>query len=71
MPTMKVEAPMITMVIRKVYLRSTISPGRPKTGAPKGAAGKPAAKAGGEKIIRVDSSYIEKNFNPMMAAREP
>ena len=41
---------MITMVIRKVYLRPTMSPRRPKKIAPKGRTKKPAAKASRAKM---------------------
>ncbi len=71
MPTRKVEAPMITMVTRKVYLRPTKSPRRPNTSAPKGRTRKPAAKASRAKMLRVVSSNIEKNFTPMIAASDP
>ncbi len=39
----KVLPPMITKVSKKVYLRPTISPMRPKTKAPNGRTTKPAA----------------------------
>jgi hypothetical protein len=71
MPTMKVEVPMITMVTRKVYLRPTRSPRRPKTSAPKGRTRKPAAKASRAKMLRVFGSNWLKNFAPMITARLP
>jgi len=70
-PTMKVEAPMITMVMRKVYLRPTRSPRRPNTSAPNGRTRKPAAKASRAKMLRALSGNWLKNFAPMIAASEP
>ena len=59
---------MIRMVMRKVYLRPTRSPSRPKTSAPNGRTRKPAAKASSAKMLRVASGYWQKNCAPMMAA---
>ena len=42
-PTSTVETPITTMVTRKVYLRPTRSPTRPKMMAPNGRTRKPAA----------------------------
>ena len=44
-PTRTVERPIVTMVTRKVYLRPTRSPMRPKISAPKGRTRNPAAYA--------------------------
>ena len=44
-PTRMVETPITVMVMRKVYLRPTRSPMRPKISAPKGRTRKPAAYA--------------------------
>ena len=52
-PTMNVDRPMIRIVIRKVYLRPTRSPMRPKTRAPNGRTMNPAAKASRAKMSRV------------------
>ena len=49
-PTTNVDNPMITIVIRNVYLRPTISPSRPNTSAPNGRTAKPAAKPSSVKI---------------------
>ena len=62
---------MITMVIRKVYLRPTRSPRRPNTSAPKGRTKKPAAKASSAKMKPVASFTPEKNCLVMTAASEP
>ena len=43
-PTSAVEAPISMMVIRKVRLRPTRSPSRPKTSAPSGRTANPAPK---------------------------
>jgi len=56
---------MIRMVMRKVYLRPTISPRRPKTRAPNGRTRKPAAKASSAKMLRVVSGYWLKKFAPI------
>ena len=68
---MKVDAPMITMVTRKVYLRPIMSPRRPKTSAPNGRTMKPAAKASSAKMKAVLGSVPAKNCLAMMAASEP
>ena len=52
---------MITMVIRKVYLRPTRSPSRPNTSAPNGRTKKPAAKASSAKMNAVVSLMPAKN----------
>ena len=62
---------MITMVIRKVYLRPIMSPRRPNTSAPKGRTMKPAAKASSAKMKAEVGSSPAKNCLPMMAASEP
>ena len=62
---------MITIVIRKVYLRPIRSPRRPKNKAPKGRTRKPAANASKANTLRVASGNDEKNWAPMMAASEP
>ncbi len=62
---------MITIVIRKVYLRPTRSPMRPKKRAPNGRTKNPAAKARSAKTLRVVTSKAEKNCAPMMTASEP
>ena len=68
---MKVDDPMMMMVIRKVYLRPTMSPIRPNTRAPKGRTRNPAANASSAKMLRVVSSYWPKNLAPITVAREP
>ena len=70
-PTMNVDEPMITMVIRKVYLRPTRSPSRPNTSAPKGRTRKPAANASNAKILRVPSGNWLKNLAPIIVAKDP
>ena len=70
-PTMKVDEPMMMMVIRKVYLRPTRSPIRPNTRAPNGRTRKPAANASSAKMLRVVRGTALKNWAPMTAAREP
>ena len=62
---------MITIVIRKVYLRPIMSPSRPNTSAPNGRTRKPAAKASSEKMVRDAGSSAEKNWLPMMTASVP
>ena len=62
---------MMTMVIKKVYLRPIMSPSMPNTSAPKGRTMKPAAKASNAKTFRVFSGKAVKNCAPMMAARAP
>src|ERR1700754_3955616 len=61
MPTMNVEAPMMMMVIRKVYLRPIMSPRRPNTSAPNGRTMKPAANASKAKMKAVLGSVPAKN----------
>ena len=70
-PTSAVEAPISTMVMRKVLLRPTRSPRRPKTMAPKGRTKKPAAKASRAKMKPVVSSTPEKNCREMIADSAP
>ena len=62
---------MITMVMRKVYLRPTRSPSRPNTSAPKGRTKKPAAKASSANRNAVVSFMPEKNFLVMTVSSEP
>ena len=62
---------MITMVIRKVYLRPTRSPRRPKTSAPKGRTRNPAAKASSANMNAVVSFMPEKNFLEMTVSSAP
>ena len=71
MPTRKVDRPMMTMVIRKVYLRPIRSPRRPNTSAPSGRTRKPAAKASSANTLRVASGYWLKNCAPMITASDP
>jgi hypothetical protein len=62
---------MMTMVIRKVYLRPTRSPSGPKTRAPSGRTRKPAAKARrAAKVLPVTLKGL-KNCAPMNAASVP
>ena len=68
---MKVDRPMIMMVMRKVYLRPTRSPSEPKTSAPKGRTIKPAANASSANTFRVASGNEVKNWAPMIAASDP
>lgn len=68
---MKVDVPMIRMVIRKVYLRPIMSPSRPNTSAPNGRTRKPAANASSAKMNAAVGSSPEKNCLAMMAARDP
>ncbi len=53
---------MITMVIRKVYLRPTRSPTRPNTSAPNGRTAKPAANASSANTSWLASFSPEKNW---------
>ncbi|MCY1339577.1 hypothetical protein D9M69_254640 [compost metagenome] len=62
---------MMTMVMRKVYLRPIMSPSRPNTMAPKGRTAKPAAKASRAKMKEVVSLTPAKKCFAMIAAREP
>jgi hypothetical protein len=62
---------MITIVIRKVYLRPDRSPRRPKSSAPNGRTKKPAANASSAKMKPVVSLTPEKNCREMMADSEP
>ena len=59
------------MVMRKVRLRPTRSPSRPKTSAPKGRTKKPAAKASSAKMKPVVSLTPEKNCFEMMIDSAP
>ncbi len=59
------------MVIRKVYLRPTRSPSRPKTIAPNGLTAKPAAKAISAKMKAAVGLTPEKNCAAMIADSEP
>ena len=59
------------MVMRKVRLRPTRSPSRPKTSAPKGRTKKPAAKASSAKMKPVVSLTPEKNCFEMMTDSAP
>ena len=62
---------MMTIVIRNVYLRPTMSPNMPNTRAPNGRTMKPAAKANSANTLRVFSGNAVKNCAPMMAANAP
>ena len=62
---------MMTMVIRKVYLRPIMSPRRPNTSAPNGRTMKPAAKASSAKMKAEVGSSPAKNCLAMMAASDP
>ena len=62
---------MMTIVTRKVYLRPTMSPRRPKTSAPKGRTKNPAAKASSAKMKPVVSLTPEKNCREMIAESAP
>ena len=70
-PTTKVEIPMIVMVTRKVYLRPTMSPSRPKNSAPNGRTAKPAAKPSSVKMKPAVGFTPEKKLALMFAASEP
>jgi hypothetical protein len=70
-PTSAVDAPMITMVRRNVYLRPTRSPSRPNTSAPNGRTKNPAANASSANRNAVVSFIPEKNFLVMMVISEP
>jgi hypothetical protein len=62
---------MMKIVMRKVYLRPTRSPRRPKKIAPKGLTKNPAANARSAKINCPDSVKPEKKWEPIMAASDP
>ena len=62
---------MIMMVIRKVCLRPTRSPKRPKTSAPNGRTAKPAAKAINAKMNAAVGFTPEKKCDAIIAASEP
>ena len=70
-PTRNVDTPMITIVIRNVYLRPTRSPSRPNTSAPNGRTKKPAANASSAKMKPVVSLTPEKNCFEMFADSAP
>ena len=70
-PVSAVARPMITIVIRKVYLRPARSPSRPNSSAPNGRTKKPAAKASSAKMNPVVSLTPEKNCFEMIAASDP
>ena len=59
------------MVTRKVFLRPTRSPIRPKKIAPNGRTAKPAAKAARAKMNPVVSFTPEKNWAEMIVASRP
>ena len=67
---MKVETPISSMVIRKVFLRPTLSPMRPKIRAPRGRTAKPAANTSRARISPVISFMPEKNRAAISGARE-
>jgi hypothetical protein len=71
MPTMNVDRPMMRIVTRKVYLRPTRSPRRPKKSAPKGRTANPAAKASSAKMNAAVGLTPEKNWRAMIGASEP
>ncbi len=71
MPTSAVDTPMMTMVIRNVCLRPTMSPRRPNRMAPNGRTAKPAANASSAKMNAVVSLTPAKNCLLMIAASEP
>ena len=62
---------MIAMVTRKVFLRPTISPTRPKTSAPNGRTAKPAAKAISARMNPVVSFTPEKKWCDSALASSP
>ncbi len=62
---------MIAMVTRKVFLRPTRSPMRPKTIAPSGRTAKPAAKAASARMKPVVSFTPEKNCADRIVASSP
>ena len=62
---------MITIVTRKVCLRPTRSPSRPKITAPNGRTAKPAANASSAKMNAVVSFTPAKNWRLMIPASEP
>ena len=61
-----VPTPISVMVTRKVYLRPTRSPSRPKTSAPNGRTAKPAAKASSVKM----KADVRRDAGEELAARE-
>src|SRR3546814_15339257 len=62
---------MIAMVTRKVFLRPTRSPTRPKTSAPKGRIAKPAAKAISARMKPVVSLNPAKKWTEIALASRP
>src|ERR1700691_6404766 len=70
-PTVRVASPIRNMDIRKVYLRPTKSPRRPKNAAPTGRTTNPTANAIRANMNPVASSMPEKNCFEIVAAREP
>ena len=66
-----VPMPISVMVTRKVYLRPTMSPRRPKTSAPNGRTKKPAAKASSVKMKAAVGATPEKNLAARIAASVP
>ena len=71
-PTMKVDRPMIRMVIRKVYLRPTISP----SAAEHHRAERPHQEARGERqqgedVAALAARLAQKNFAPMTLPSDP
>jgi hypothetical protein len=62
---------MMTIVMRNVYLRPTMSPSRPNTSAPNGRTAKPAAKLSSVKMNAAVGLTPEKKLLLMKAASEP
>ena len=70
-PTRNVDRPMIASVTRKVNLRPTRSPSRPKMRAPSGRTIKPTAKVASAKMKAVVSLTPEKKWAAKVLARAP
>jgi hypothetical protein len=70
-PTSAVDTPITVIVTRKVNLRPTMSPIRPKTAAPKGRTAKPAPKVASEARRAASLLPFGKNCVLKNAARTP
>ncbi len=68
---MKVDRPMMVMVMRKARLRPDLSPMRPKISAPSGRIAKPAAKVSRVKMKPAVSFTLAKKWRDISGANVP
>jgi hypothetical protein len=70
-PMKKVPRPIRVMQSRKVFLRPSVSPRRPKSSAPNGRTAKPAAKASSAKMKPTLAGTLEKKYFARKAPSVP